>query len=160
MEGFAGALECRLRAFSYQSPMPAAAGTPRYENETWSLEVFGCGSCHPSPLDSGLRRNDELGGWNHSFSYQSPMPAVAGTPRYENWVHWLMEGFRCRLCPPPRPLAGDKPQPYISLATLDCRCSGDGGWCRRPVPELIPDRSPGHAFIAIAYPGWRRHTKL
>ena len=28
-------------------------------------------------------------------------------------------------------------------ATLGCRCSGDGGWCRRPVAELIPDRSPG-----------------
>ncbi len=48
-------------------------------------------------------------------SYQSLMPAVAGTPRYENWVHRSIEGFRCRLCPPPRPLAGDKPQPYISL---------------------------------------------
>ena len=35
--------------FTYQSPMPAAAGTPRYENKTWSLEVFGCGWCHPSP---------------------------------------------------------------------------------------------------------------
>ena len=46
---------------SYQSLMPAGAGTPRYENETWSLEVFGCGWCHPSPLDSGLRRNDEWG---------------------------------------------------------------------------------------------------
>ena len=46
---------------SYQSLMPAGAGTPRYEIETWSLEVFGCGWCHPSPLDSGLRRNDEWG---------------------------------------------------------------------------------------------------
>ena len=44
--------------------MPAAAGTLRYENETWSLEVFGCGWCHPSPLDSGFRRNDEVGGRN------------------------------------------------------------------------------------------------
>ncbi len=68
--------------------------------------------------------------WKQLFSYQSFMPAAAGTPRYENWVHWLMEGFGCRLCPPP--LAGDKPQPYISLSTLGCRCSGDGGWCRRP----------------------------
>ena len=42
--------------------MPAGAGTPRYENETWSLEVFACYGRHPSPLDSGLRRNDELGG--------------------------------------------------------------------------------------------------
>ena len=49
---------------SYQSSMPAGAGTPRYENETWSLEVFGCGWCHPSPLDSGFRRNDEWGAGN------------------------------------------------------------------------------------------------
>ncbi len=52
------------RSFSYQSPTPAATGTPRYENEAWSLEVFVCRGCHPSPLDSGLRRNDEAGGRN------------------------------------------------------------------------------------------------
>ena len=29
------------------------------------------------------------------------------------------------------------------------------------LPERsIPDRSPGHAFIAIAHAGWRRHTKV
>ena len=29
------------------------------------------------------------------------------------------------------------------------------------LPERsIPDRSPGHAFIAIARAGWRRHTKV
>ena len=26
--------------------------------------------------------------------------------------------------------------------------------------ESIPDRSPGHAFMAIAHAGWRRHTKV
>ena len=36
--------------------------------------------------------------------------------------------------PPTPPLAGDKPQRYISPLTLGCRCSGDGGWCRRLVP--------------------------
>ena len=45
------------------------------------------------------------------------------------------------------PLAGDKPQRYISPSALGCRCSGDGGWCRRPVPESIPDRSSGRAFV-------------
>ncbi len=30
----------------------------------------------------------------------------------------------------------------------------------RLLEQSIPDRSPGHAFIAIAHPGWRRHTKL
>ena len=29
------------------------------------------------------------------------------------------------------------------------------------LPERsIPDPSPGHAFIAIAHAGWRRHTKV
>ena len=29
------------------------------------------------------------------------------------------------------------------------------------LPERsIPDRSPGHAFMAIAHAGWRRHTKV
>ena len=51
--------------------------------------------------------------------------------------------------PPTPPLAGDKPQRYISIATLGCRCSGDGGWCRRAAPELIPERSPGHAFVLM-----------
>ena len=82
------------------------------------------------------------------LSYQSLMPAGAGTPRYENWVHWLIGGFRGVICAP-------QPQPYISLGTLGCRCSGDGGWCRRPVPEMIPDRSPGHAFVLVTTCGLR-----
>ena len=73
---------------SYQSSVPAGAGAPRYENETWSLEVFGCGWCHPSPLDSGLRRNDELGGWNHSSrigvrDMLSYLPAGAAPPGWK-----------------------------------------------------------------------------
>ena len=86
------------------------------------------------------------------LSYQSVMPAVAGTPRYENWVHWLMEGSGvvCAACGPSP--TGDKPQRYISLATLGSRCSGDGGWCRRPAPEFI--------FVPIAHAGCHRHTKV
>ena len=30
----------------------------------------------------------------------------------------------------------------------------------RQLERSIPDRSPGHAFIAIAHAGWRRHTKV
>ncbi len=26
--------------------------------------------------------------------------------------------------------------------------------------QLVPDRNPGHAFIVIVHPGWRRHTKV
>ena len=89
---------------SCQSLMPAGAGTPRYENEAWSLEVFGRGWCHPSPLDSSFRWNDESRGRNDE-----------GIPRMTNEM----------------------------------------------LPERsIPDRSQGHAFIAIAHPCWRRHTKL
>ncbi len=114
-----------------------------------------CGTGAPAapPLDSGLRRNDEVGGGNDEsgdlLSYQSLMPVATGTPRYEK-LGALVDG-RVQVSSVPRtpPLAGDKPQRYISLATLGCRCSGDGGWCRRPVPEFIPDRSPGHAFVLM-----------
>ncbi len=71
--------------------------------------------------------------WKQLFSYQSFILAAAGTPRYENWVHWLMEGFRCRLCPPPNPWLGTSPSP-----TFLCSDSR-----REPA---IPDQSPGHAF--------------
>ena len=47
---------------SYQSFMPAGAGTPRYENWVhWLVGVFRCHRHNPPLLDSGLRRNDELG---------------------------------------------------------------------------------------------------
>ena len=42
--------------------------------------------------------------------------AGAGTPGYENWVHWLMGGSVSSV-PRTPPLAGDKPQPYIFLST-------------------------------------------
>ena len=44
------------------------------------------------------------------LSYQSLMPAAAGTPRYENWRRWLVEA------PAPPPLAGNKPQRYLARA--------------------------------------------
>ena len=52
---------------------------------------------------AGRCRNSSRIGVRDMLSYQSLMPAVAGTPRYENWVHRSIEGFRRRLCPPPRP---------------------------------------------------------
>ena len=45
--------------------------------------------------------------------------------------------------PPTPPLAGDKPQPYISLSTLGCRCSGDGGWCRPAGAGIHPGSESG-----------------
>ena len=95
---------------SYQSPMPAGAGTPRYENVPWSLEVFGCGWCRPSPLDSRFRENDEVGWW----------PAGAGLPRpgrgrFVNRPYsdvggwWDASGHHWSGAA----TAADKPQPYI-----------------------------------------------
>ena len=62
--GLAGATETHERdgkhSFSYQSLMPAGAGTPRYENwGCWLVEVSWV-SLVP-PLDSGFRRNDDWG---------------------------------------------------------------------------------------------------
>ena len=51
MEGFNGALESRVGAFSYQSLVPAAAGTRRHENWVhWLVEGSGvvC-AAHPAP---------------------------------------------------------------------------------------------------------------
>ena len=80
MTGLAGATGTHERdgkhSFSYQSLMPAGAGTPRYENETWSLEVFGCGWCHPSSLDSGFRRNDGTGDWWDSEALSKPSNTI------------------------------------------------------------------------------------
>ncbi len=87
------------------------------------------------------------------LSYQSLMPAGAGTPRYEIWVHWLREGFRCGLWPRTPHPAGEKPQRYIPSSTLGSRCSGDGRWCRRPVPDATPgacrELEPGGNYRAI-----------
>ena len=80
----------------------------------------------PSMTSRSLRHPDLIGlppairhrghDGNHVFRYQSPMPAGAGTPRYENWLHWLVEGLRCRLCPPPLPWLGTSP----SATFLSC----------------------------------------
>ena len=70
----------RVTLFSYQSFIPAAAGTPRYENQSRGLvqrigtadsatpHTDPCGgqalALHfpiPTPLDSGLRRSDDSG---------------------------------------------------------------------------------------------------
>ena len=107
---------------SYQSLMPAGAGTPRYENEAWSFEVFGCGWCHPSPLDSRFRENDEFG-VRDMLSYQSPMPAAAGTPKYEKPELWLStanwHGGFCHA--PPRPLRGTSPRATFSHSAIGHR---------------------------------------
>ena len=49
MEGLAGALESRLSASSYQSLMPAAAGTPRYGKPELWLGTADSATPHPDP---------------------------------------------------------------------------------------------------------------
>ena len=72
---------------SYQSLVPAGAGAPRYENEAWSLEVFGCHGCHPAPLDSRFLGNDELRGRNDEW----------GAGLTKGCREWRMRGCRSGL---------------------------------------------------------------
>ena len=71
------------------------------------------------------------------FSYQSPIPACAGTPRYEKWRCELAEVFVChsRFTPPQ---AGDKPLPYRVLTRLSAvavihRVVGHASWRRKSI---------------------------
>ena len=59
-----------------------------------------------------FRTIDEFGGGNHSFSYQSLMPAGAGTRRYEKpELRFGMASWRGGFCyAPPRPLRGTSPR--------------------------------------------------
>ncbi len=109
------------------------------------------------------------------LSYQSLIPAGAGTPSYEKpelWVAWYSElARRILLCPTPTP-AGDKPLASRSLRPRyifsfrhrplvynSARFAG-GEPASRLIGGHIPDRSPGCAFVPIAHPGWGRHTKV
>ena len=85
----------------HPSPLPRGDGDRRYRPGT-RINRSQEARCCPVKI-----RLD----WCHVFSYQSPMPAGAGTPRYENWVHRSIEGFRCRLCPHPTPWLGTSPSP-------------------------------------------------
>ena len=50
-----------------------------------------------------------------AFSYQSLMPDAAGTPRYENWVHWLVDGSGVVCATHPAPSWGQAPALHFSL---------------------------------------------
>ncbi len=58
-----------------------------------------------------------------SFSYQSSMPAAAGTPRYEKPELWLgttnWHGGFCDA--PPRPQRGTSPRATFSHSAIDHR---------------------------------------
>ena len=110
------------------------------------------------------------------LSYQSPMPAAAGTPRYEKPELWFgAANWHGGFCHAPTPTpAGDKPPRYIfsfrhrPSVYNSARFAGgepasrlieghifvrnDEGMPRmtneRLLERSIPDRSPGHAFTA------------
>ena len=64
------------------------------------------------PFPSGFRPRI---GVRAMLSYQSPMPAAAGTLRYQNWVHCLMEGSGVVCAPHPTPSWGQAPALHFSL---------------------------------------------
>ena len=79
--------------------------------------------------------------------------AGSGTPGYENWVHWLMGESGVVCATHPAPGGGQAPALHFSID------AGGRRQAREPL-QPIPDRSPGHAFIAIAHAGFRRHTDV
>ena len=108
----------------------------------WCLELVPMWSHpHPNPLPKGEGDLD---------------PFVAGSVRGD----WASRRLRQSWIVARGPGCGQAPALHLSYSILGCRCYEDGGRCRRPVSESIPDRSPGHAFIAIARAGWCRHTKV
>ena len=95
-----------------------------------------------------FRTIDEFGGGNHSFSYQSLMPAGAGTTRYARWGCWLVEGVEGHWClelvpmwshPHPNPLPkgeGDL-DPFVAGSVR-----GDWASRRLRLPWIVA-RGPG-----------------
>ena len=106
-----------------QAPALQDSGCRR-NYKAWPLEGFGSLWSHPSPLDSGLRRNDPVGIQALSRPrYQSLIPDTAGTPKYEKPELWLgtanwHDGF-CHA--PPRPLRGTSPRATFSHSAIDHR---------------------------------------
>ena len=131
----------RVTPFSYQSLMPAGAGTSRYARlGCWLVEEFEGHWClelvpmwshpHPNPLPKGEGDLD---------------PFVAGSVRGD----WASRRLRQSWIVARGPGCGQAPALHLSYSILGCRCYEDGGRCRRPVSESIPDRSPGHAFVPM-----------
>ena len=110
---------------SSQSPMPAGAGTPRYEKpELWfGTANWRGGFCHaptrpqrgtspsatipsPTPHNRNIIETNssvQVTNWIEGvyFSYKTIMPAGAGTPRYENGVGWWGRLGAVRATPAP-----------------------------------------------------------
>ena len=96
-----------------------------------------------------------------AFSYESLMPAGAGTLRYEELKLWLgtanWHGGFCYA--PPRPLRGTSPRATFSHSAIGHRPSVyNSARFARGEPALR--LSGGHVFVPIAHAGCRRHTKV
>ncbi len=111
--------------------MPAAAGTRKYEK--WRRPPI-------PPLDSGLRRNDEVGA----------VVTVAGRPPLP--AGW---GQAPALQGSPSPRIGVRGRLFNPLPSSARRGSAPCLW-----GPSVPGRSPGHVFVPIAHVGWCRDTKV
>ena len=155
---------------SYESLMPAGAGTPRYENRgaDWRSCVRRSFATHTPPLDSGLRRNDDWEGFAGALESRS-RAFRTNRPCRLRPAHQGMKSRSCGLVqrigtadsatPHPRPQRGTSPSPreVFDRATFSHSAIGLQFGTFRPVEEPasrligghIPDRSPGHAFVPI-----------
>ena len=127
----------------------------------WCLELVPMWSHpHPNPLPKGEGDLD---------------PFVAGSVR----GGWAFRRLRQSWIVARGPGCGQAPALHLSYSILGCRCYEDGGRCRRPVSESIPElaarprrgTSPRATFsasatfgasilIVVARSGWRRHNKV
>ena len=101
------------------------------------------------------------------LSYESQMPAAAGTRRSEKPELWSGKarwpGGFCHARP--RPQRGTSPRTTFFFSghrpwVYNSAGFAGGEPASRLIGGHIPDRSPGHVFIGIAHAGWRRHTKV
>ena len=108
------------------------------------------------------------------LSYESQMPAAAGTRRSEKPELWSGKarwpGGFCHARP--RPQRGTSPSPREVFDRTTFFFSGHRPWvynsarfargapASRLIGGHIPDRSPGHAFVRIANAGCCGYTKV
>ena len=113
----------------------------------------------PSPLDSCESRNHP--GLAKATKEDENGTAPGGATR-ANYRRALGGGQAPALRSPlPTPLdSGPRIGVRGMLLIAGMTSRGAGMTNERLLERSIPDRSPGHAFIAIAHAGWRRHTKV
>ena len=89
----------------------------------WLVEGFRRHLCpHPTPSwgqAPALHFSVSALGGSLPCSCQSFMPAAAGTPGYENWAYWLVEGSVVVCARHPTPSWGQAPALHFSVSALD-----------------------------------------